>query len=49
MLVKSTPLSAEGMGSSVTKVKKGIEKKEEINYNIYHTHSGHDVGYRLRL
>ena len=33
----------------VTKVKKGIKKKEEINYNICHTHPGHDVGYRLRL
>ena len=29
--------------------KKGIEKKDDINYNIGHTHSGHDVGCRLRL
>ena len=29
--------------------KKDIEKKEEINYNICHTHPGHDVGCRLRL
>ena len=33
----------------VTKAKKGIEKKEEINYNICHTHPGHDVGCRLWL
>ncbi len=29
--------------------KKGMEKKEAINYNICYTHSGHDVGCRLRL
>ncbi len=38
------------MGSLiVTKVKKGIEKKDDINYNIGHTHPGHDIGYRQRL
>ena len=29
--------------------KKGIEKKENINYNIGHTHPGHDVGSRQRI
>ncbi len=29
--------------------KKGIEKKDDINYNICHTHPGHEVGFRLRL
>ncbi|HDZ01343.1 MAG TPA: hypothetical protein ENH52_07765 [Nitrospirae bacterium] len=33
----------------VTKVKTDMEKKEEINYNICHTHPGHDVGCRLRF
>ena len=28
--------------------KKGL-KKEDINYNIYHTYPGHEVGCRLRL
>ena len=33
----------------IDKSKKGIEKKDGINYNICHTHPGHEVGYRLRL
>ncbi len=29
--------------------KRGIEKKDDINYNIGHAHPGHDVGSRQRL